>query len=226
MTEWGIAPKAEEIFIGLDIGQARDWTAFVLAARTPSPSGYVYNVDHVERWRELPYTAIVGLVRDRIAALNVVPAHGGPKPRISLVADYTGVGRAVVDMLNAADLGVPVTAINITGGLAAAATDAGFSVPKRDLATVVQVLLQGGRLRIAEALPLASTLVDELRNFRVKINAGGHASFGAGDDWRDGNHDDLVLGAAMACWAGENEPTGWEDISAEGLDIRAFFGGR
>ena len=28
----------------------------------------------------------------------------------------------------------------------------------------------------------------------------GHDSYGAGEDWRVGNNDDLVLAVAMACW--------------------------
>jgi hypothetical protein len=39
----------------------------------------------------------------------------------------------------------------------------------------------------------------ELLNFRVKINlASGHDSYEA---WREGDHDDLVLAAAMAVWS-------------------------
>ena len=38
-------------------------------------------------------------------------------------------------------------------------------------------------------------------NLKVKINiATGHHSYEA---WREGDHDDLVLAVAMACWCGE-----------------------
>jgi hypothetical protein len=44
-------------------------------------------------------------------------------------------------------------------------------------------------------------LVKELLNFRVKINIStAHDSYEA---WREGDHDDLVLSVALACWAGE-----------------------
>jgi hypothetical protein len=62
----------------------------------------------------------------------------------------------------------------------------------------VQVLLQNGRLKIAEGLELAPTLRKELLNFRVKVNpATAHDSY---EHWREGDHDDLVLATAMACW--------------------------
>jgi hypothetical protein len=60
---------------------------------------------------------------------------------------------------------------------------------------------RSGQLKIADALPLKDTLVKELLNFRVKINIStAHDSYEA---WREGDHDDLVLCVALACWAGE-----------------------
>jgi hypothetical protein len=47
-------------------------------------------------------------------------------------------------------------------------------------------------------LPEASTLRKELQNFRVKIDPRtAHDSY---EHWREGDHDDLVLATAMACW--------------------------
>ena len=69
------------------------------------------------------------------------------------------------------------------------------------LAGEAVVLLQNGQLKIAQALKLRETLVRELLNFRVKINVStAHDSYEA---WREGDHDDLVLSVALACWAGE-----------------------
>ena len=75
-------------------------------------------------------------------------------------------------------------------------------MPKRDLASAPLVLMQNKQLKIAEGLALKDVLVMELRNFRVKINiATAHDSYEA---WREGDHDDLVLSVALACWAGES----------------------
>jgi hypothetical protein len=92
------------------------------------------------------------------------------------------------------------TAITIHGGSTVSVDPhrRGFRVPKRDLVSAVQVLLQTRRLRIAEGLPEADTLKRELLNFRVKVNpATAHDSY---EHWREGDHDDLVLATAMACW--------------------------
>jgi hypothetical protein len=49
-------------------------------------------------------------------------------------------------------------------------------------------------------LPEAELLVKELQNFKVKITAAANEVFG---EWREGQHDDLVLATALAAWAGE-----------------------
>ena len=46
-------------------------------------------------------------------------------------------------------------------------------------------------------------LKEELLNFKMKINvATGHDSYEA---WREGEHDDLVLAAALAVWAADRK---------------------
>ena len=69
--------------------------------------------------------------------------------------------------------------------------DGSYHVPKKELITALQVVMQGRRLQIARSLPEAATLVRELQNFQVKITAAANETFGA---WRDGQHDDLGPG--------------------------------
>jgi hypothetical protein len=95
---------------------------------------------------------------------------------------------------------VPVT---ITGGHAVTRTEDGsYHVPKKELVTSLQVVMQSRRLKIARALPDAALLVRELQNFQVKITAAAHETFGV---WREGQHDDLVLAVALASWWGERD---------------------
>ena len=132
-------------------------------------------------------------------SLNLFPPRRSPGGS-ALVVDQTSVGRAVVDMLrqSAHCQVVPVT---ITGGQnVTEAEDGSRHVPKKELVTGLQLLLQGRRLQIARSLPEAGTLVRELENFRVKITQAAHETFVS---WREGQHDDLVLAAALACWWAE-----------------------
>jgi NACalpha-BTF3-like transcription factor len=142
-----------------------------------------------QRWVELVWEET-----EQSASLNDAP--------VALVVDQTGVGRPVVDLLR--EHGRDPVAITITGGdqvIRAAATE--YRVPKRNLAGAVQAALQARRLRAAAGLADWPALKRELQNFKAKISLSGHDAYGAGDDWREGNHDDLVLAVALAIWYGE-----------------------
>ena len=104
-------------------------------------------------------------------------------------------GRPVVDLLWQA--GMRAVSVTITSGQRVTGGLNSWRVPKRDLVTNLQVLLQSHRLRIAADLPLADALADEMLDFRVRVSDAGH------DSWGGRDHDDLVLALAVACWLGE-----------------------
>jgi hypothetical protein len=183
--------------VGLDLGQTADFTALAVLERPTAlrkGDSVVYAMRHLRRFAlGTPYTEIVPAV----AKLVDAPPLTG---HVSLVVDQTGVGRAVVDMFrrSAQCQVVPVT---ITCGQQVTETeDRCWHVPKKELVTSLQLLLQSRRLQIARTLPEAATLVRELENFRVKITLAANETFGA---WREGQHDDLVLAAALAAWQAE-----------------------
>lgn len=197
-------------FLGLDLGQAQDYTALAVLERKEfrcEARPDEYHVRHLERPRlGTPYPAIVERVRSLMESEQLCS-------KAALVVDRTGVGAPVVDMFRQAGLRpVPIT---ITGGNSVASADGGYHVPKRDLVSTLQVLFQSNRLKVAAELPEARLFLDELLNFRVKIDAKtAHDSYGA---WREGAHDDLVLAVALACWYAERhkrlapipKPRGW-----------------
>lgn len=213
-----VAPFRKTFVMGLDLGQSRDWTALCLNQLVDDPFGKPeHRILGLERWRGERYPEIVRLVRDRINAIR--PPRREPlsyvdrfypdnRPKVVLVVDYTGPGRPVMDMLLEAEFDAEVIAVTITGGIEVTRGDDGsYRVPKRGLASTLNVLQQSGRFKLARKLELAETLIQEADNFRAKISlTTGHDSYGAAMDWRDkdGHHDDLVLAAALACWAGEN----------------------
>jgi hypothetical protein len=112
-----------------------------------------------------------------------------------LVVDATGVGLSAIDAFRAAHLQpMPV----VIGGDAVSYEDGFYRVPKRELARSVKLLLNKSWLRGANDLPLWDLLKDELRDFgtRVSISSGSPWE----EAWRDGEYDDVVLAAALACW--------------------------
>lgn len=193
-------------FVGLDLGQAQDYTALCVieqrrTAKTKTEEARTdYHLRHLDRFQlGTPYP----VVAERVKALMATPPLDG---NARLAVDATGVGRPVVDMIEAA--GVPmVSPIMIHGGDSHTYDLGTYRVPKRELASTMQVLLQTGRLKIADGLPLAGVLVREMQAFKVKVNvATGHDSYEA---WREGDHDDVVLAVAMALWLAEHGSAGF-----------------
>ena len=189
---------------GLDFGQLRDYSALAIAEVSGEPydfrtAGGLHELEgpparfalrHLERFAlGTSYPDQVSQVERRLRA---VPSGA------LLAVDGTGVGRAVLDLLDRQ--GLHPLAITITGGDQVQSDGREFRVPKRDLVSILLVALQSNRLRIAKALPMAPVLLEELLNFKAKISVSGHDSYAA---WRESIHDDLVLATAIACWVGE-----------------------
>ena len=182
--------------LGLDLGQARDYTAISISFRTEIGRKGHYALRHLERCPlGTSYPTIVERVKRLDGTMRDAPYWGDCR----VVVDATGVGRPVVDLLEEARI-PKIYPVTITGGDEAHRDGRSFRVPKRELVSHLQVLLQTDRLKIARELSHAETLVTELRDFRVKITESANEIYGA---WRDGSHDDLVLSVAIACWVGE-----------------------
>jgi hypothetical protein len=192
-------PKAR-YFAGLDVGQAGEFTALAVIERTkaeePVAGRTVFHhaVRHLQRFTAgTSYAEIVGVVKKMFAE--------PPLKRGMLVVDVTAVGRPVLDLLYDARIDAAVVAVSITAGQYATVDErGGWLVPRKELASLMQLLLQGRRLKVAESLPTAALLTEELANFRVR------APLVAADDvlaWREGEHDDLVLAVGIAAWESE-----------------------
>ncbi|MCX5728077.1 MAG: hypothetical protein NTZ28_04430 [Nitrospirae bacterium] len=207
--------------VGVDLGQAQDYSAVcVVEAEGTAYTRTVTDLDpdfHRQREREetfsapptsfdvthlerltlgTPYPAVVARVGE-VCAEVVRRLPSGCQ--WLLAVDETGVGRPIVDLLEQASLS-PV-AITISGGDTVTGAGRQLRVPKRDLVATVSVARQYRRLKIENALSMASTLAKELTDFRVKVDAKtAHDTYGA---WREGQHDDLVLAVALACWTAE-----------------------
>lgn len=212
-----------DYLIGVDLGQAQDYTALCVLERARRDTGRtertlggtslafrmvehpqhenVYSVRHLERLPlGTPYPAQVERVVRLHADVAALTKDRVDRTQPQLVVDQTGVGRPVVDMLRKAGL-KSLNAVTITAGDTASRDGREHRVPKRELVSVLQVLLQTDRLGIADSLDHAVTLTKELLAFKVKFSDKGHDTYG--NDWRENPHDDMVLAVALATWAGE-----------------------
>ena len=205
-----------DFILGVDLGQAHDFTALAVIERGQRPTGRppkpirsghsvwypqevesTYDVRHLERLpRGTPYPQQVERVTRLIEHTRNTT---GFEPR--LVVDQTGVGRPVVDMLRAAGHKW-LAAVSIHGGDEATRDGHDHKVPKRELVSILQVMLQTNRLQVVRTLPDADVLTRELLAFKVTISKTGHDSYG--NDWRENPHDDMVLAVALAVWLGES----------------------
>jgi hypothetical protein len=205
--------------LAADIADAHDYTALVIAhgylkmEKVEDPFAKpktVRRIDliHVERFRGIGYPEQIERIAERYRELGRHARGAHHEASVRLVVDETGVGRPVVDMLRKA--GLRPRGVLITGGDKVTSEGGTDRVPKKELASVLQVTLQARRLLISDELPLAPVLVKELEGFRVKISLSGNLSFGndvGAAPWRTADHDDLVLATAIAVWSLEYRRT-------------------
>lgn len=205
-------------YIGLDVGQRRDHSAIVVVERVEVRRAYLppafarVEVRYAER---VPLgTSFAGVVA-RVGEMVRHPAVAG---ECQLTVDGTGVGAPVVEMLRSARLGCEISEVTITGGERAHRyRDMGgtaWSVPKQDLLMSVQVLLEREELKIARDLKEAGTLVKELMDVRAKQGARGRVRMGADGH---GEHDDLVIALALACWSSGRPKFGLKSVRLTGI---------
>ena len=192
--------------VGVDLGQRQDFSAVAVVEREEQrlaflpPSFECLHVRYLEQvalWT--PYTRVVERVGEIVR--HPVMARG-----CRLVVDATGVGAPVVDLLRSARLPCRVTAVTITSGEQAHGRGDEWHVPKKDLLAGLQVLLEDGQLKIHRKLREAERLVRELTDIRLRQRPDGRVGMGAE---RTGEHDDLAMAVALACWRARRKEIGW-----------------
>lgn len=192
-----ILGSTHRFYLGLDLGQKHDFTAFsvihhetrTFSERDPVTAAFVtgtrLTLRHAERIPlKTSYPEIVNTVERKLRSTNF------PGP-ITLAVDATGVGVPVVDLLRRAHLKCQLMPIVITGGQTVTHPGSFTGVPRRDLITNLQVLFEKGRLRIAQNLPMIDDLAKELAGLRPN---------GTTEP-----HDDLAFSLALAAWPCRNK---------------------
>jgi hypothetical protein len=206
-------------FIGVELGQVSDVTALSVLESQVLP---VFRTEEVygEHWVDVHpiYRGGDGMeVREHppvtfaLRHLERIPA-GVSYPEIvsrveslnrqlktpATLLDATGVGKAAVALFRASNFNLSV--FTLMAGNQMVQEGSSYRIPKRDVISTTQVLLQTGRLKIARSLPHAAFLARELVNFRLKVTSKGPEDV---LDWREGPGDDLVLALAIAAWQAE-----------------------
>jgi hypothetical protein len=198
-------------YVGLDLGQRQDHTAIVVIEKEKPGREFgdwrffhpaFVLVRHAERVAlGTPYPAVVKRVREITRDRQLAG-------RCTVIADGTGVGAPVVDMLREAGLGCEVTRLLITGGQTASrGQEMGgtvWHIPKQELLMRVQVLLEQGELKIAADLKELRALVRELKGMRMGLRGNGLKAGACA-----GEHDDLVMALALACWGAGRPEAGF-----------------
>ena len=163
-----------------------------------------FEVIWLERFgAERRYPAIIGRVAEIIAARQ-------PDQRYTLLMDITATGRPPLKLFE--DHGQYPRAMQIVAGTEETYTGGVQSMPRRDMVSVVQVLLQSNRLQVAADLEYARDLLAGLQAFDPSPPPAGQATH---------RNEDLVRAVALACWWGNRQTWGL-DMSK----INPLAGGR
>jgi len=188
------------LYAGLDLGQKHDFSAIAVVEREDERrlglSSSVMKSLRVRHLERVPLGTPYAAVAARVSALLSQAEFRQTK---QLVVDATGVGGPVVELLRSVWLPCGVTSVTITAGDAERGNGNEWHVPKRDLLAGLAVLLEQGQLKIPRKLKETPTLVRELTEIEVRQRTGGRVVMGAEGE---GQHDDLVMALALACWRG------------------------
>ena len=153
---------------------------------------YSYRCLLLDRWTNISYTEQCSRLRRLLLA--------GPlrEENVTLVIDFTGVGRPVAEMLRSQ--GLKPICVTITAGTSVNDNGWTLTVPKADLVSVASILHHNTRVTYSPQLRLGERLVSEFAAFQRSTTATGRAVYGG-----KGEHDDLVLATALALWQGERD---------------------
>lgn len=191
-------------YLGVDFGSQQDYTALALVKRndvvkaSQNAAGMItqesvkseYQLLFLERMElGTPYTQIVAHLKSIIMDEEL-------RGRVTVVADATGVGLPVIQMMRESAIS-PLIAISVHGGNSINEKQGGYSVPKRDLVSSLLVVVQSRRLRVAGGIAHRQQLVHEMQSFKMKQTAHNNDTYEA---LMEKDHDDLVNALAYAVW--------------------------
>lgn len=193
-----LEPISKGVNIGVDFGQRVDPTAICVCEverrdyelnerERPKGGDYHYVVRYLER---LPLGTLYHVVVDRLA--EIYRKLTEDKIHARFWVDATGVGEAMVDLLDQAKL--PVAPVYFVSGEKAVRQGREWHIGKLVLVTRLEILCQKERVH----LPTKDAgLINELPDFERRISEAANLQYGA---FRRGSHDDLCIALALSVW--------------------------
>jgi hypothetical protein len=146
----------------------------------------VFSLRHAERMSPAAsYPQMIARVKEIASPLD--------EPTVAL--EGTSVGYSAVELFQRA--GLHPYAIMVTGGDAVGGEGGFLHVPRKEIVSATQALLQTDRVRIGRDVPLAGELLRELQTFRMEPP--GVSVQGSG-----GQQERLALTLAMALWVAKD----------------------
>jgi hypothetical protein len=190
--------------VGLDLAQPQESTALAVLARYVVSRETEYTVRHLRRWP--PGTLYPHMAREVSALLGSRELCA-----CRLVVDQTAVGRAVASLFRSAGAGSVLPVLISAGHAVTRGEDGCTHVPKKELVSAVQALLQTRRLKVAAGLPLAEALSCEMASFRAAVKlSGGEEDM----SWREREIDPPGRALLLAPGPDDESPAGRVNRSA------------
>jgi hypothetical protein len=194
--------------VGVDPGQVRDYTGVAVIEYYDGPPRFSTSVFWPPPTPEL---RLIWVERLRLGTTHASRARHVAgivdklgRDRVDLLVDGTGSGTAFIEAIRM--FGFAPVEITITGGREANFHTSVDSMGKREQVSVPNAMFASSLLasletppllRIADGLPFAPVLKQEMLNFSGKRFPNGHESFGARGN---GQHDDMTFAVAYLTW--------------------------
>lgn len=214
-------PRKRRFVVGCDLGMQSDPTAIAViehidgvldfnsaedrrtgSGRIPQKKVRRFDCRYLARLPlKLPYPEQVHRVKSLMVRPPLCGVPGGDIPPADLLVDATGVGLPVAQEFERAGMR-PLKVLITSSEDKATFRNGAWHVSKALLVSNVDAMLNNGELRFSKALAEAQQMETELKDFRRFVTAAGRSSWEA----RSGQHDDLVLAVAMACWWASRPP--------------------
>jgi hypothetical protein len=112
-----------------------------------------------------------------------------------VLLDLTGAGQPALPLFDHARIrAIPLW---LTHGIGFQTDGRGYRVAKADLISALALSVEDGRLKVADGLPEAPTVLRQFQTFQRKTPLGTPNERAL---WRERPDDDLVLSLAMGAW--------------------------